>query len=595
MRFSREFIQKVAEAADIVSVVTERGVQLKQTGSNYKGLCPFHSEKTPSFSVNAQQGFFHCFGCSAGGNAIQFVQQYDRLSFVEALTELAERFGVPLEKKASSFQNKSEDRVMQALDRAAQFYHNFLLHQPLAAPAREYLEKRSVPQSILQTFQMGFAPNDWQVLFQHLMGQGFKQNELLQAGLVKISQKSGRPYDVFRHRILFPIRDMRGRCIGFGGRQIDPNTPPKYLNSAESKYYHKSQVLYGFYEGREAIRKDRHLILVEGYLDVTRLHEFGFQQAVATCGTSLTAEHLRFAQRHANKVILLLDGDSAGQAAAWRSCPLFLSGSLEGAVVNLPAGEDPDSFLLSRGKEAFSALLQQEVPVFEYLVQHCLAKHSPDVQGRTRAVEELLPLIGNIQDEMTKNMAVAHLAELTHIAPKSLLEKLSQSLHSSSSRARLVGLNHEDSPSPEHPDEKRILQALLHFRASGNLIQLAREQLHSHEFATPHLRQIYQQLLQFSDQKLATLEIQEWEQHWPGSFPQIMGLFMETLPLDLEKMSADMREVEFKRWMGRVKRRNLKGQFDERLNTLQTVEEIGQAHIDFRKQQSALDQIFPQR
>ena len=595
MRFSREFIQKVSEAADIVSVVTERGVQLKQTGANYKGLCPFHSEKTPSFSVSPQHGFFHCFGCNAGGNAIQFVQQYDRVSFVEALTELAERFGVPLEKKATAFHAKSEDRILQALDRAAHFYHSFLLNESLAAPARDYLQKRAIAPEVWETFQLGFVVNEWQLLLQHLTAQGFQQNELLRAGLVKVSEKSGRPYDVFRHRILFPIRDIRGRCIGFGGRQIDPNSPPKYLNTAESQYYHKSQVLYGFYEGKEAIRKTRHLILVEGYLDVTRLHEFGFQQAVATCGTSLTAAHLQFAQRHVDKVTLLLDGDPAGQAAAWRSCPLFLSSALEGGVVCLPAGEDPDSFLLSRGKEAFSALLQQEIPVFEYLVQHCLAKHSPDVQGRTKAVGELLPLLGNIQDEIVKNMAVAHLAELTHLAPASLLEKISESLHSKPNRAILTSLSQKDATPFEHPDEKRILQALLHFRASMNLVCLARETLQSHEFATPHLRQVYQSLLQFSDQELACMEIREFEEHLPQSFPQIMALFMEALPPDLEKMSLEMRQAEFKRWIGRIKRRNLKGQFDEKFTTLQTVEEIGQANIDFRKQQAALDQIFPQR
>lgn len=593
MRFSADFIQKVTDATDIVSVVTERGVQLKRAGANYKGLCPFHSEKTASFSVSPQHGFFHCFGCNAGGNAIQFVQQYDRLSFVEAVTELANRFGIPLEQQASKTQSQSEDRVLQALDRASQFYHDFLLKQSAAASARAYLQGRSIPRAIWQSFQIGFVAKEWQLLFQHLTTQGFRQNELLQAGLVKLSPKSGRPYDVFRNRLIFPIRDSRGRCIGFGGRQVDPHDPPKYLNSAESKYYHKNQILYGFYEGKETIRKTRHLILVEGYLDVTRMHEFDFPQAVATCGTSLTANHLRFAQRYADKVTLLLDGDQAGQAAAWRSCPLFLASTMQAGVVTLPAGDDPDSFLLSQGGVAFSELLQQEIPVFEYLVQHCLAKHNQNVQGRIRAVEELLPMIQEIQDEMTKNMALTHLTELTHIDPANLLERAAKYLHSPGKHATLLDLHSESSDIPEDAAEKCILQALLHFRTPGNLIGLARKELQARELSTPHFRRIYEQLLQFSDQELGTLPIREFEQRLPEIYPQMMTLFMEPHPEIGE--SAEVREMNFKRYIGRIKRRNLKWQFDEKKASLQTDVEIWQANIDFRKQQEVLDQFFPQR
>ncbi len=585
MMFSRDFIQKVEETADIVSVVSERGVVLRHTGATYKALCPFHSEKTPSFNVNPQRGFFHCFGCGIGGNAIKFVMEYDKLPFVDALTELANRFGIPLEKSTtSSPKQQTEDRLLKALHLAAEFYHSFLSKEPTAQSGREYLQNRSIPANTWETFQLGFVPDQWQLLFQHLTRQGFNPNELIHAGLVKNSPKSGRAYDTFRNRIIFPIRDIRGRCIGFGGRAIDAEQPPKYLNSPETKYYHKSQVLYGFYEGREAIKKKRHLILVEGYLDVTRLHQFGFQQAGATCGTSLTADHVRFAQRYVDKVTLLLDGDQAGQAAAWRSCPLFLSSHLEASVVALPLGEDPDSFLLTYGAEKFSELLQQDIPVFEYLVQQCLAKHSPNVQGRIKAVEELLPMIGEILDEAIKNMAITHLAELIHLPESLILEKAEKYLHNSQKYDNLRNFHTEDSRVPENREEKRVLQVLLHFRIA---ITLVREYLDANEFHTPHFQQLYKQFLQFSDQEFQTVPLETLEQRFPDLYSQIMKLYME-------EMSPEFNEADFKRLIRQVKERNLEWQRTEKLATLSDEEKL-QASIDFRKQKEALDQIYPHR
>ncbi|MBF0276454.1 MAG: DNA primase [SAR324 cluster bacterium] len=585
MMYSREFIQQVEQAADIVSVVSERGVALRKTGSTYKALCPFHSEKTASFNVNPQRGFFHCFGCGIGGSAIKFVMEYDKLPFVEALEELADRFSIPLEKTtSSSAKEQSEDRLLTALEHATEFYHLFLTQQSAGETGRQYLQNRSIPLPTWEIFKIGFVPEQWQLLVENLTSRGFSNSELIQAGLAKSSPKSGRPYDTFRNRIIFPIRDIRGRCIAFGGRTIDADQQPKYLNSPETKYYHKSQILYGFFEGREAIKKKRKLILVEGYLDVTRLHQFGFPEAVATCGTSLTADHVRFAQRYVDRVILLLDGDQAGQAAAWRSCPLFLSGRLEASVATLPVGEDPDSFLLTHGGEKFSELLQRDTPVFEYLVQQCLAKHSSNVQGRMKAIEELLPMIGEIFDETIKNMAITHLAELIHLPEATILEKAAKYLRKPHKHDTLENFHSTDSVSIEIQEEKRLLQVLLHFR---RFITLAREFLDVNEFQTPHFRQLYKQFLQFSDQEFHTKAIEELEHQIPDLYSEIMKLYMEGMP-------PEYSEADFKRLIRQIKERILKWQRDEKLASLSDEEKL-HANIEFRKKKQALDKIYPHR
>jgi DNA primase len=591
MRFSADFIEKVIQAADILSVVSDRGIQLKRIGANYRALCPFHTEKTPSFSVNPQRGFFYCFGCGKGGNSIQFVRDFDKLSFIEAVTELANRFGIPLEESLST-KSKPDDRILQALRQASKFYHSFLLQQANTCPGGDYLQKRVIPFSAWQTFQLGFVPDEWQLLFLHLRKQGFSQKELLQAGVIKISQKSERPFDTFRNRIIFPIRDIQGRCIGFGGRSIDAEQPPKYLNSADTKYYHKSQILYGFYEGKDAIKQKKQLILVEGYFDVIRLHECGLKHAVATCGTSLTAEHVNFARRYADKAILLLDGDQAGQAAAWRSCPLFLSNKMDASVVVLPPGEDPDSFLLNQGIEKLSELLQEDHPVFEYLVQQCLVKHGRNVQGRIKAIEELLPLIEAIQDEMTRNLTISYLAELVHISEKDILKKAAKTLHRSPNHDKMPVLNSVAPAAAENRDEKRILQVLLHLRTP---IALVREFLHIIEFHTPHFRQIYEQLLQFSTEEFQRIHIEELEQQFPELYVRLMELYMEELPQDLEEATDEVREMEIKRWIRRIKEGYLKREYDEKYAILQTDEERFRAGRDFRKQKEAMDQFLPQR
>lgn len=587
MKFSQDFIGKVKQAADIVSVITDRGIVIKHTGSTYKALCPFHSEKTPSFNINPQDNYFHCFGCNISGDTIQFIMEYDKLSFVEAITELANRFAIPLEQDPTDTHQKGkEDTGFQILAKAAQFYHDSLLLNHSSQQGREYLHNRAIPESTWKAFQMGFIPDDWQSLFQHLSQQGFAQNEMAHAGLVKVSQ-NGRPYDVFRNRIIFPIRDIRGRCIAFGGRIIDAAQQPKYLNSSESKYYHKSQSLYGFYEGLSTIKKKRHLILVEGYLDVTRLHEFGFSQAVATCGTSLTQGHITFSKRYVDKVTLLLDGDQAGQRAALRSCPLFLSNGLDASVVTLPSGEDPDSFLFNQGPEKFQELLQRDTPVFEFLVKQSLAKYSSNVQGRTRAVEELIPMIREIADEKLQQLTLVHLAEIIHLPVSDIIKLAPKALQNPKNHDSIQSFNSSISNDFEDRDEKRILQALLRSRPTINIV---RNHLNVEEFITPHFQVIYEVFLKFSDTEFQSCHIEELRKQSSEYSQHIMRIYME----DFIQESQEIEQL-IKRSIRRIKERNLKSQLNEILASAKSDEEILQASKDFRIQQATLNQFFPQR
>lgn len=582
MKIDAEIRHKIKESVDLVDIMLERGISLKHTGATYKALCPFHSEKTPSFNVNPQRGFFHCFGCGKGGDVIEFIMLYDRLSFVEAVKELAKRAGITLEfqtEKASSFQ----ERGLQCLQKAAQLYHSQLMEHPGSQVARSYLESRSISKELWKQFQLGFAFDDWQGILNYLQSQHFQVNEMLKTGLIKSSDRSNRHYDTFRSRVMFPIRDTRGRCIGFGGRVIRKEDMPKYLNSPETEYYQKSRVLYGLYEGMDIIRQKKNLIFVEGYLDVIRLHESGFQQAVATCGTALTPEHIHLIQRYADSVTLLFDGDQAGRNAALKNCRLFLPHTLDVKIVTLPEDEDPDTFLLKYGTETFDNLLKQGKPALQFLVNQTLDKYPQNMQGRTKALEELLPAINEIRREDRRQFMIADLAHAIRL-PENVVIKRLNSLRSSNKNATLKNLQDSGNQKQEDRDEKWILQILLTNRA---LFHIAREFLQAAEFVTPHFRQIYTGLLNITEEDFQSISIEAFEERFPDIYPDLIKIYME-------EFVGENAESQLRYSIKRVKERSLKQQFQERLATASEKERL-QAIVELRKLQADLDHIYQQR
>ncbi len=553
MQFSKSFIRQVADATDIVDLISDHGVTLKRAGSSYKGLCPFHSEKTPSFNVNPERGFFHCFGCSVSGDGIKFLMQYDRLSFSEAVEELAKRAGIPLEIQygGPTSSNPEEDRGLHCLKEAAAFYSE-KLSVPEGENAVKYLQQRKVPESMWKQFQIGISPDEWQGTLNYLQKKNISLSEMSKTGLIKVSEKSARHYDTFRGRLMFPVKDVRGRCIGFGARAMKPEDKPKYLNSPETSYYRKSQVLYGLHEGLTSIRKKRRLIFVEGYLDVIRLHENGFTEAVAPCGTALTQEHLKIALRYADTVILLFDGDSAGNNAALRHAHLLLPVALESYILTLPEGEDPDTFLLNNVKENFDEFLNQKVPALDYLVQQTIKKYPDSIQGRMQALDELLPPLYEIQDPKRRQLTLMTIGERMNIPPellsKELKRKRNKNLYKIKKNDSIVCSSENNLGSQ---DEQWLLQSLLR---KGKLWPRVREHLKPEEFQTPNLRWLYEKLLQLPDAVLQAFDPFTLEKSDPDLFQSLMLLLSEAIPshdfgLSLLRMKERNLEIEYQEWL----------------------------------------------
>ncbi|MBS1172138.1 MAG: primase [Proteobacteria bacterium] len=420
----QSFIQELLSRVDIVDVV-ERYVKLKKAGANYVACCPFHSEKTPSFSVSPSKQFYHCFGCGAHGSAIGFVMAYAGLGFVDAVHELASTAGMPVPVQRREDQaRKSEDRVSltDVMARAARYYREQLKRSPRAIA---YLKGRGLTGEIAARFGIGYAPDGWQNLEQAF--PDYRAPQLLEAGLV-VDNEQGRRYDRFRDRVMFPIVDGRGNVIGFGGRVIDAEkaadgTPagPKYLNSPETPLFEKGRELYGLPQARDSIRAHDTVIVVEGYMDVVALAQHGVGGAVATLGTATTGNHVHKLLRHANRVVFCFDGDAAGRKAAWRA----LEASLEHIADNksvaflfLPPEHDPDSFVRAQGADAFRRLAGQAVPLSDFLLRELRSRGDMgSVEGRSRVLYEAKPLLGRIHAPMLRLQLTRALAEATRVTP----------------------------------------------------------------------------------------------------------------------------------------------------------------------------------
>ena len=525
MRFEREFVQQVEAATDLVSLIQDHGVVLKKAGGNYKGCCPFHSEKTPSFNVNPQRNFYHCFGCGVGGGPLKFLMDHDRLGFVEAVEDLAQRSGIALPERTDAPRRRpADDPGLRALTQAAAFYEQ-QLSGTMGGNVRRYLAERMVPEAMWSTFRLGYAPDDWRSVLRHLEEAQCSEEVLLQAGLIKQSERSGRAYDRFRNRLMFPIRDLRGRVIGFGGRIFGDAEGPKYLNSPESEYYHKSQVLYGLYEGLETIRSKREMIFVEGYLDVIRLHEYGIRQAVAPCGTALTEEHVALVARYADRAVLVFDGDDAGRNAALKSCALFLGKRLQVEIVTLPPQEDPDTLLLHGGAPAFEAVVQQGQNLVDFWVERTLAKHPDTPQGKVVALEALLADLQPLEESPLKQLLLQSVGDRLRLDP--------QTLGASAKRLQRAPENDKKPSLSATPavirDEYWILQAML---TAKHLATQAREQLQADDFQDPRWQKLFLHLVQLSDDELSRFDPIDLEPIHPDlsrdAMELLAGEFLET-------------------------------------------------------------------
>lgn len=420
-------VQAVKEAADILEVVGEV-VSLKKAGANYLGLCPFHGEKTPSFTVNSARGFFHCFGCGAGGDALSFVMRYQNLGFWDAVKQLAGRYHISLPEKDLSPREReaaSKRKLIHDInERAAGIYHQLLCSDPGAEAARNYLKKRRIPAGIVEKFQLGYAPESWDFLLKSMDDVG--PDGLAEAGLAVARESGGGFYDRFRNRVLFPILGPSGQHLGFGGRTLGDDKQAKYLNSPETLVFNKGRTLFGLFQNKDAIRRSKRALIVEGNFDLISLVAAGIHDVVAPLGTALTRQHIHALRGYAQDAVLLFDGDQAGIRAAMRAVPLFLSEKVDARVVILPDGHDPDTFINEFGAEVLERNLAAASSLPEFVVGHLIASHGLSLEGKGRIIEELKPIIKAITDQdLQRSLFISHFSQKLGLSPEQLQNVLS--------------------------------------------------------------------------------------------------------------------------------------------------------------------------
>ena len=405
MKFDTELLERIKAANDIVSVISEH-VVLKRQGKNYTGLCPFHNEKTPSFSVTPEKRLFYCYGCGASGDVISFVQRYDNKNFPEAVEALAERAGIALPKSERSEADIRREKEREALYEvnamAERFFHNCLLETEMGQPALAYLRGRGLSDDTIRAFKLGFAPAGYDRLCRAFGKRGVPERRLLALGLCR-KNDAGQMYDYFRNRVMFPIHDGRGRTVGFGGRVMD-GSEPKYLNSPETEIFNKGKLLFAFDKAYKSIRETKQAVLVEGYMDVIGAHDKGVTNVVASLGTAYTKDHGNVLVRQAEEIVLAYDMDGAGRRAAKRAIELLRNTDFKVRILAMPDGKDPDDYVRNHGAEEFRRLIAEAVKPFEYLLGEALkAANVNTPEGKAAVMNEMFPFIAATTDPMVRD------------------------------------------------------------------------------------------------------------------------------------------------------------------------------------------------
>ena len=480
MKFPQSFIDEVRAAADIVTVISDT-VSLRKAGAKYKGLCPFHGEKTPSFSVDKEKGFFHCFGCGVGGDVFKFVELQEKVGFGEAVRVLANRFGIPipeLEGGGEQRESAAEREALVKIHEAALGYFREQLAAPGGAKIREYLLKeRGLSQETIDQLQLGYAPPARDALRQRLVKAGFSPLQLVTSGLVT-RRDDGTEVDRFRNRLIVPIARDTGTVIAFGGRALEADQVPKYLNSPETPIYSKSRTLYGLNLTKTHLRKGNFALIVEGYFDFAQVHQAGGFPVVATCGTALTPQQAQILRRFAAKAVLCYDPDRAGQTAAERSSELLVSEGFDVNVVQLPGGEDPDAFIQKHGRDAFLGELKRSRPYLEFLLDRAAAEHDlARDDSRREFLKKMLGVAARIPDPAVRDQfadRLAHKARVTEGVVRAEIRK--------AAAARKTDLPAERVPTLQghiRKAEKGLIWILVHQPAAAvsSLQQLETEDL----------------------------------------------------------------------------------------------------------------------
>ena len=498
-------VDDVRERTDIVEVISQY-VALKRAGKTHKGLCPFHAEQAPSFTVDPDKQLWYCFGCQAGGNVFHFLMRMEGLTFTEAAERLARRAGLVVQRSPAQAQRRSERDVLAKINLAAARFYRQQLGGSGGAAARAYLAERGLAQTTVERFGIGLAPDDWETLYRHLHEAGHDDDAIVKSGLVVPRAEGGGYYDRFRNRIMFPIIDIQRRVIGFGGRTLGDD-PAKYVNSSESALFVKGRTLYALPEAVQPMQKKGRAIMVEGYFDCVVAHEHGFTETVATLGTALTADHVEMLRRRTDLVYVAFDADSAGAAATMRSRPLFDDAGVEVRVLALPRGLDPDSFLRERSAEVFEEALRAAPTMIDWQLRAVAAKYEDrDDEGRLRMIGEAVPLLAGIASAVARAHYVKRLAEYwcgPRIERVSVVEEaLHQEIRRAHSAQRKRG--REPAAPPVAPSagraERELLAAMLQNRQAAERIAGS---VSPEDFTDADCREIFERVLERFDQEVA--------------------------------------------------------------------------------------------
>ncbi len=418
---SDSVVETVRQATDIVDVISQY-VRLQKRGKNYLGLCPFHTEKTPSFTVNREKGLYHCFGCGVGGNVFTFVTQYEKISFGEALRQLAARANIQLPSYSEGRQNEV-DEVLEVNDAAARYYRD-MLRSDEGAPALSYLRnKRQFTDATIDRFMLGYAPERWDGLLNYLKKKGIAEKSAENSGLILRRQDGSGYYDRFRARVMFPVQNPSGRVIAFGGRALKEEEKAKYINSPETASYVKGKTLFGIYQAKDSIIEKDAAILVEGYADLIALHQSGITNVVASSGTALTIEQIRYIARYTRNVYLVYDADTAGQDATLRGSDILLEEGMNVYIVELPAGEDPDTYVLAQGSEAFMAMIRDATNIVEFKAS-LLTRRKGGTRDQLAIILSIVESLSKVNDAIRVNLYVRDLAVKFGLREESIYQEL---------------------------------------------------------------------------------------------------------------------------------------------------------------------------
>ena len=468
MRIPESKIEEVRTSANAVDVISEY-VQLRKRGKNYVGLCPFHTEKTPSFTVSDEKQIFHCFGCHTGGNVFKFLMEYKKISFIEAVQELAEQLGIPLEFQESGYEEQqSEQEILYDINtEAAKYFLNNLLNDEEGEEARNYLQKRNLKQQTIRAFGLGYTLRGWENFINFAKGKGIDLDKTTELGLTGKSS-DGRYYDKLPGRLIFPIFSPNGRVVAFAGRILNPEEQgAKYINSPESIVYSKSRVLYGLSHAKDEIRRLNKAILVEGYMDLISLYQNGVKNVVAVSGTALTDEQVQLLSRYTKNVVLLFDADTAGIKASMRSIEILLRRDVEVKIVSLPEKEDPDSYINKHGKDKFDDLLKKAENFIEFESRYYEAQGKfTDPHSAAEAIRELVKPLALINDELKRNLLTKNIAKKFNLREKLLEAELNKIIRKESKRpyaeVRLSGMEKSEAEILHEVSEKKKTNPVLY-------------------------------------------------------------------------------------------------------------------------------------